>query len=115
MNEKQYFAICPAEGRIEWIELAEDTLDDDNKGQVNYLKEDGTIAHPNEYIRLKKKDYIDIVCSICECPTVFIPFDVCDKEERKRVFKMQPEERIKYAERFEVLDSLDDDKEEEEM
>lgn len=109
----QYFAICPTDGQIEWFELNEEDINSVPGGRANYLKIDGTIAYPNEYVRLKKKDYIDIICSICECPAVLIPFDVCDLEQRKKVFIMTPTERIKFAERFELLDSLDEDEKDE--
>lgn len=109
----QYFAICPADGRIEWFELHEDSIYDVNATKVNYLKVDGSIAYKNEYVRLKKKEYIDVICSICECTMVLIPFDVCELDQRKKVFLMTPTERIKFAERFELLDSLDEDEKDE--
>jgi len=112
-QENNFFAICPADGNTEWIELCEEN-DTQEKGQVNYLKEDGTNAHPNVYVKLKKKDYLDIVCRFCECPTVLIPFEDCDEEQRKKVFNMPKEQKIKFAERFELLEGLDDEEDEEE-
>lgn len=112
IQEDQYFAICPDDGRIEWFELQEEDVYNPDSGRTNHLKPDGNVAYKNGYKRLKDKEYLDIVCSLCECPVIIIPFEVCDLEERKRVYKMKPEERIKYAERFELLDSLDDDKNE---
>lgn len=112
IQEDQYFAICPDDGRIEWFELQEEDVYSPDSGRANYLKPDGNVAYKNGYKRLKDKEYLDIVCSLCECPVIIIPFEVCDLEERKKVYQMKPEERIKFAERFELLDSLDDDKNE---
>ena len=102
MKDKNYFGICPEDGFTEWIDLKEENTEDET-GQINYLKEDGSIAFPNKYIRLKKKKYLDIICRLCECPVIIIPFEVCDVEERKRVFQMSPKEKIKYSQRFELL------------
>jgi hypothetical protein len=103
----KYFAICKECGSIEWLELHEGLMDSEEKTKANYLKRDGSIAYKNRYVRLRNKDYLDIVCSICESPVVLIPFDVCNEEERQKVFNMEPEERVKFAERFELLDNLD--------
>jgi hypothetical protein len=80
--------------------------------KLNYLKADGSIAYKNTYVRIKSKEYLDIVCSACESPVIIIPFDVCDLEQRKKVFKMAKKEKIKFASRFELLDSLDDENDE---
>jgi hypothetical protein len=109
MKDNSYFGICPSCGKTEFFELNEDLLNWADNSRVNYLKSDGSMAYKNEYIRLKKKDYIDIVCSICECPMTIIPFDICDIKQRKEVYQMSKEERIKFAERFELLDSLEED------
>jgi hypothetical protein len=105
MKDSNYFAICPACGKTEWFELQEEDSQDYSK--VNYLKIDGTIAYPNVYIRLKNKKYMDIICTKDECPMILIPFDVCDIEQRKKVFIMTSKERTKFAARFELLDSLE--------
>jgi hypothetical protein len=105
--EDHYFCICPEDGQIEWYELNEEEEHSLDPSRVNYLKSDGNIAYSNAYKRLKDKEYLDIVCRFCECPVILIPFSVCNLEDRKKVFKMTKEERIKYAERFELLDNLD--------
>lgn len=109
MNKDNYIGICPSCGRIEWLELEEDGYGNENSGKVNYLRSDGTIFKPNSYVRLKKKDYIDLVCSMCECPVTIIPFEACDLEQRKKVFLMSESQRIRFAERFELLDALEED------
>ena len=108
MTEVSYFAICPVDGWIEWFELSENEVFSEDSTKTNYLKSDGSIAYPNKYERLKKKNYIDIVCSKCECPMVLIPFDACDVKQRKKIYNMVFEERKKFAERFELVDSLED-------
>ena len=75
-GKDQYFAICPDCGSIEWNELYEDSYEDvDKSTRANYLRLSGSIAYKNEYTRLKKKEYIDVCCSKCECPMVLIPFE----------------------------------------
>jgi hypothetical protein len=113
MRDNSYFAICPQCGKIDWYELNEDIMDWSGS-KVNYLKPDGNIAYINEYVRLKKKGYIDIVCVADECPMVLIPFDVCPIEERKKIYYMSEAERIKYASRFEILDALDEEEQNDE-
>jgi len=108
MKDNQFFAICPNDGKIEWFELEESGSYNDSSTRCNYLKADGSIGYKNEYVRLKSLDYYDVICSKCECVMVLVPFDVCDIEERKRVFNMKPDQRVKFSERFEILDSLDD-------
>jgi hypothetical protein len=102
----KFFGVCPIDGNIEWAELSEER-DTDKTTRINYLKKDGSVAYKNKYVRLRNKEYLDIVCSICEAPVILIPFEVCLEEERIKVFEMSHEERIKFAERFELLDSLD--------
>lgn len=112
-EQQQFFGICPSCARLEFYELNEDGYDNQLSGKVNYLKSDGSMLMPNSYTRLKRKDYLDYICSFCECVMVIIPFDVCDLEQRKKVYKMNDEERKKFAERFELLDSLEENGEEE--
>ena len=108
--KNSYFAICPNCGNIEWLQLNEDFAYGEEESQkVNYLKIDGDIAYQNTYIKLKSKEYLDIVCKTCESPVITIPFEVCDIEQRQKVFKMNLAERILFAKRFEILESLDDD------
>jgi hypothetical protein len=104
----KYFAVCPEDGSLEWMDLKEDERGDVMGGVVNSLQENGEIQYSNKYMRLKDKKYLDLICRFCECPVIIIPFDVCDEEKRKEVFKMSPSERIQYARKFEIVESLDD-------
>jgi len=79
----------------------------EKKMKANSLNSNGEIIHKNTYVRIKNMDYLDIICRFCESTTILIPFSVCDVTERKRIFAMDPAERIKYSIRFRILDNLD--------
>jgi len=119
-KDKRYFAICRNDGGIEWFELYEDTGEIENEDyeyrgretRMNYLKADGTIRYSNRFVKSKKKTYLDIICPKCEAPMTLIPFSMVeDKAERIRVFQMEPEDRIRFAEKYLMLEGFEDDDE----
>lgn len=111
----KYFGICPLCGEAEWFELYEYSarygFSKDAKAVINSLKPNGDIVHVNEYSRSNAKA-TDNICLHCECPVVLVPFDFCSADERIELYKMCGSDRIEFAEKFKLADSLSDESEE---
>jgi hypothetical protein len=117
-KDLRYFAICRNDGGTDWYELYENDYRfiEENmpirSSRVNYLRKDGSIKFPNKFIKNKDKAYLDVVCSKCEAPMTLIPFSMVDDvAERIRVFHMSDKDRITFAEKYLILEGLEDDNE----
>ena len=107
-KDNRYFAICRNDGGTEWFELFESDETDMEETRVNYLRKDGSIKFPNEFIKSKDKTYLDVICPKCEAPMVLIPFSMVDDvTERIRVFHMIEKDRITFAEKYLILEGFE--------
>jgi len=102
VERKTYFCICPEDGNIEWLELYEDDYSKDPR--LNYLTPEGKIRYENDMP--SKRGYDDIICNLCEAPSVVIPLSLVSVEERKKVYAMSKEERIIFAKKYLIVKKL---------
>jgi len=104
INNK-YFACCELCGSIEW---------QDEEGNSNTLDEEGNMLDEGGNM-LEKSDIIwypyetIFYCHECENPVFAIHFNRVTQSQRKKIYKMSNERRIKWIKSFHILDKLEED------
>lgn len=99
-DEHRYFCLCDGCGSKTWFE---------KENEVNTLEEDGTQLIPRkiqEFVAFfNYKEYPR--CYNCEKKLSIISFKTIPKNERKKVFKMDAEERKRWIINLKVFKALE--------
>jgi len=88
-----YFCCCDECGSIEWID------DEDESEGINYLKLNGELLFQKDY-DLKRFNNGFPVCAQCENNLKLIPFKHVNMDLRKRIARMNEEDRINWVKSY---------------
>jgi hypothetical protein len=96
MKADKFFCLCEDCGSMTW---------EDASGNNNTLDEDGNLLEENDlWITITNPPF----CHECEKPLRVIPFSRVKKRDRKKIYKMSDEMRIKWVKSFQILDELEE-------